>query len=92
MYSEIKNKDEKNASLLLTIMSYHKYITKVSERIVNSHDNNQNLFPFQVINIVPLNLHHIQPRDTQVWNWYEIGFDSNGKWHKIVWTYKLFQG
>ena len=42
--------------------------------------------------IVPPNLHQIKPRATQVWNCDEIGFDPNGKWHKVVCTYKFFQG
>ena len=41
MYNDIKNKEEINADLLLTIVSDHKDISKVSEKIVNSHDNNQ---------------------------------------------------
>ena len=85
MYSDINNKEEKNAALLLTIMSDHEDINKVSEKKVNSHDNHHR-------KIVPYDLHQIQPRATQVWNCDEIGFDPNGKWHKVVCTDKLFQG
>ena len=42
--------------------------------------------------VVPPGLHWIQQRDTQVWNCNEIGFYPNGKWHKLVCTYKFFQG
>ena len=66
MYSDIKNKEETNAALLLTIMSYHKYINKVSITTLNSHANYQNEYPLQVITIVPPDLHQIQPRSTQV--------------------------
>ena len=92
MYSDIKNKEETNTDLLLTSMSNHKYINKVSETTVNSHDNHQNESPFRVGTIVPPNLHQIQPRAIQVWNCDEIGFDPNGKWHKVVCTYNFFGG
>ena len=85
MYSDIKNKEEINAALLLTSMSYHEDINKVSDTKVNSHDNHRR-------KIVPADLHQIQPRATQVWNCDEIGFDPNGKWSKVVCTYKYFQG
>ena len=91
-YSDIKNKEETNTYFLLTSMSDHKYMYKVSKTTVNSHDNHQNEFPFHGRMIVPPKLHKIQPRATKVWNCDEIGFDPNGKWHKVVCTYKLFQG
>ena len=92
MYINIKNKEETNAYLLLIIISGHKEINKVSKTKVNSHDNHQNEFPFQLIIIFPTDLHQIQPRAAQVWNCDEIGFDPNGKCHKVVCTYKFFQG
>ena len=92
MYSDIKNKEETNAALLLTSMSYHEDINKVSETTVNPHENHHNEFPLQVRTIVPPDLHQIQPRATQVWNCDEIGFDPNGKWRKVVCAYKYFQG
>ena len=73
-------------------MSDHKDINKVSETTVNSHENHQNEFHFQVRTIFPTDLHQIKPRAIQVWNCDEIGFDPNSKWHKVVCTYKLFQG
>ena len=81
MYSDIKNKEEINASLLLTSISDREDINKISETKLNSHDNHHRT-------IVPPELHQIQPRATQVWNCDEIGFDPNGKWRKIVCTYK----
>ena len=79
MYSDIKNKEEINAALLITSMSDHEDINKVSKTKVNSHDNHHRT-------IVPPDLHQIQPRATQVWNCDEIGFDPNGKWRKVVCT------
>ena len=72
MYSDINNKEEINVALLLTSMLDHEDINKVSKTTVNSHDNNHRT-------IVPPDLHHIQPRATQVWNCDEIEFDPNGK-------------
>ena len=37
MYSDIKNKEETNAALLLTIMSDHEDVNKASETTVNSY-------------------------------------------------------
>ena len=85
MYSDIKNKEETNAALLLNSMSDHKDINKVSKKTVNSNDNYHG-------KIVPPDLHQIQPKATPVWNCDEIGFDPNGKWRKVVCTYKYFQG
>ena len=92
MCSDINNKEETNAAFLITSMSDHEDINKVGETIVNSHENHHNKYPFQVQMIVPPDLHQIQPRATQVWNCDEIGLDPNGKWCKVVCTYKYFQG
>ena len=73
-------------------MSYNKNINKVIETTVNLHENYENKFTFQVIIIVPTNLHQIQSRAKQVWNYDKIGFGPSGIWHKVVCTYKLFQG
>ena len=88
MYSDIRNKKERNANLLITSMSYHEDINKVSETTVNSHENHQNKIHLQVRTIVPPDFHHIQPRATQVLNCDEIGLDPNGKWLNFVCTYK----
>ena len=85
MYSDIKNNEEKSAALLLTSISDHEDINKVSKTTVNSHGNHHR-------KIVPPKLHQIQPRATQVWNCDEIGLNPNGKWRNIVCTYKYFQG
>ena len=92
MYSDINNKEETKSDLLLTSMSDHKYMSKVSKTIVNSHETHQNEFPFHLITIVSPDLHHIQPRATQVCNCDEIGFEPNSKWHEFVCAYKFFQG
>ena len=77
-------------ALMLTSMSDHKDTNKVRETSVNLYENNQNEFNFKVRTIVPTNIHPIQPRDTQVCNCDEIGFDPNGKQKKVVCTYTLF--
>ena len=92
MYININNKEATHAAFLITRISYHKYINKVSKIKVNSHDNHHNEFPLQVRMIAPPDLHHIQPGATQVWNFDEIGLDPNGKFHKVVCTYKYLQG
>ena len=92
MYSDINNKEETNTSFLLTIVSDHKYINKVSKTKLNSHKNHQKEYPFQARNIFPPDLHQIQPRDTQVWDFDEIGLEPNSKGRKVVCTYNYFQG
>ena len=92
MYSDIKNREEINAALLITSMSDHEDINKVRETTLNSHENHHNEYLFQVLTIYPPDLHQIQPRATQVWNCDEIGLDPNGKWRNVVCTYKYFQG
>ena len=42
--------------------------------------------------IIPSDINDIQPRSTYVWNCHEVGFDPNGGWHKVICTYKFFQG
>ena len=37
----------------------------------------------------PSDINKIQPNSMQVWNCNEIGFDTNGKWHKVICTYKF---
>ena len=41
---------------------------------------------------IPYDLNDIQPRATQIWKFDEIGFDPNGRWNKVICTYKFFQG
>ena len=92
IYSDIKNKEEINASFLITSVSDHKEMNKVSKTTVNLHANHQNEFTFQLRTILPTNIHQIQPRSTQVCNCDEIGFEPNGKYHKFLCAYKFFQG
>ena len=40
------------------------------------------------LTIIPDDLSDIQPRPSQVWNCDEIGIDPNGKWSKVICTYK----
>ena len=92
MYSDIKNKEEINAAMMIPSMSDHKDINKVSETTVNSHENHHNEYHFQVQTIAPPDLDQIQPRATKVWNCDEIGLEPNSKWSKVMCTYKHFQG
>ena len=44
------------------------------------------------LQVVLSDLQDIQTRPLQVYNFDKIGFYPNGKWNKMVWTYKLFTG
>ena len=92
MYIDINNKEGVNTALLLTSMSDHKDMSKVSETTVNTHENHQNTFPFQVRTILPPDLHQIQPRATQVWNCDEIEFDPNNKCQRFCVLTISFKG
>ena len=39
---------------------------------------------------VPKDLKEIQPCPSQVWDCDEIGFDPNGSWLRLIYTYKFF--
>ena len=86
VYSDIKNKEDRNTSLLLTIMSEPEESNKVNEEIKDSHDNDDNNQPILQQMIAPSDLNDIE------WNWNEVGFDPNGRWSKVICNYKLFQG
>ena len=92
MYIDISNKEEINAAMLLTSMSYHKEPNRVNEETEDSCDNNDNNKPNFQKRIIPSYLNDIQPRATQVWNCGEVGFDPNERWIKVICTYKFCQG
>ena len=41
---------------------------------------------------IPYYFNNIQPRYTQVWNCDYIFLDPNGKWHKVICTYRFLPG
>ena len=78
--------------MLLTSMSEYKEANKVNEELEDSRDkDNENQHILQKMTI-PSDLNDIKPRATQVWNCYEVGFDTNGRCIKVNCTYKFFQG
>ena len=60
MFSDIKKKKETNVALLLTSMSDIKDTNKVRKTTVNSHENHQNYYNFQLRTIGPPDLHQGQ--------------------------------
>ena len=92
MYSDIKNKEERNAAMLITSMSEHEEANKFNKEIKDSRDNDDNNQPILQKMITPSDLNDIQPRANQAWNCDEVGFDPNGRWIKFVCNYKFFQG
>ena len=77
MYSDIKNKEERNDALLLTSMSEHEEANKFNEELEDSRDNDDNNQPILQKMIIPSDLNDIQPRATQVWNCNSFGFVPN---------------
>ena len=78
--------------MVLTSVPEHKEANKVNKELKDLWYNDENNQPFLQKIIIPSDLNDIQPRDTQVWNCDEIGFNPNGRWKKVIYTYKLFQG
>ena len=91
-YSATKNKEEINADMLLTSMSKPEEAKKLNEELEDSRDNDDKNQPILQKNIIPSDLNDIQPRATQLWNWDEFGIDLNGRWNKVICSYKFFQG
>ena len=91
MYSDINNKEQINAVLLLKSMSEHKKVNKVNKELKDSRDNDDNNQPLMQKVIIPDDINDIQPRSTQVQNCYKDGFDPNIIWNMIICTYYLFQ-
>ena len=92
MYSDINNKEEINADMLLTSMSEHRDEYKVKEELKGSLDNDDNNQPILQKMIIPSDINDFQPRSTQVWNCDEVWFHPNEIWIKGIYTYKFFQG
>ena len=92
MYSDTKNKEEINSAMILTSVSEHEEAKKVNKELEDSRDKDDKNQPIFQKMIIPSDINDIQPRATQVWNCDEVGFYSNGRWSKVIFTYKLFQG
>ena len=78
--------------MVLTSIPEHEEANKFNEELKDSRDKDDNNQPILQKIIIPYDLNYIQPRSTQVWNCNEVGFYPNGRWRKIICTYKLFQG
>ena len=67
-------------------------MTKISEaneamyKILDLRGNTKYNPNLQEIMNTPYDVNNIQPRNTNVWNYNAIGFDTNGKWHNIFRT------
>ena len=92
MYSDIKNKEEINAVMVLTRFPEQKQSNKSNKELKYVRKSDENNQHFLQNMIIPSDLNNIQPRATQVWNYGEIGFDHNGRRNKFICTYKFFQG
>ena len=68
IYSDIKNKEERNYAIVLTSMSEHKESNKGNKELEYSRDNDEKNQLFLQNMIIPSDINDIQPRDTQVWN------------------------
>ena len=76
--------------MLLTSMPDPKQANTVKNSKTNGvRQKNQ---PFLKNMNIPSGLNDIQPRSTQVCNCGEIVFDTNGRWNKIICTYKFIPG
>ena len=91
MYRDIRQQESEEATgLILNLRDEFKtnYTTVSSPRKPNLSIE-QPTMPLDP-KTVPEDLKEIQPRPSQVWNCDEIGFDPNGSWLKVIYTYKFF--
>ena len=66
MYSNINNKEEINAAIVLTRIVEQEEAKKVNEELKDSRENDKNNQHFLRIMIINSDLNYIQPRATQV--------------------------
>ena len=75
---ELDDKSGKKSST--AIVPFTKYRLEITAEEVTKSINE--------LTDIPKDFSSIQPRADQVWNVDEIGIDPNGKWARIVCTYK----
>ena len=97
MYREIRKQETVQVSLLLQGLRVNCEPTKAAGASPATPNLSMPLQPTitiypTTVTTVPEDLEDIQPRPYQVWNCENIGFDTNGSWRKVVYTYKLFTG
>ena len=77
MYKDLKYQDTIQASLGIQDLKSPEYSSPPQQ------------YQLTEMNL-PVNLQDIQPRPYQVWNCYDIGFDTDVNWRNIVCTYNFF--
>ena len=75
---ELDNKNDKESSTAIVPFTKHR-LELSAEDLTRSINE---------LTVIPKDFSSIQPRADQVWNVDEIGIDPNGKWTRIVCTYK----
>ena len=78
--------------MLLTSMSKNIQASREVNKVEDLQGKAENNQPLKFFIDVPSELNKIQSRSMQVWYWDGIGFDTNGKCHKFIYTYKFFPG
>ena len=81
-----------NSSVILTSMSEHEQSNKVNKELEDSQDNDEYNQPFLQNMNIPSDLNDIQPIANHIWNFDEIGFDTNVRWNVLIFTCELFKG
>ena len=60
--------------------------------IEGSQGNAENKHALKQMINTPSDLKNIQPIYMKVWNWIEIGFDTNVKWYKVICNHQCLPG
>ena len=101
MYRAVKTQESLYAqSLVVPVSGESRDDTEETEHVKDIDEINKSYVKNEItkeearetlakLTVVPPDLHKIQPRPSQVWNCDEIGIDPNGKWTKVVCTYKF---
>ena len=78
--------------MLITSTSENIQANRQNIKVEYSWDKSENNQPLLQKMNTPFDLNNIQPRSMQAWNCDETGFDTNGKWNKVICTYNFFPG
>ena len=83
-WSNLIEEDNQPSAIVSPNKKYHGEEKRVRE-VITIDEAEQNI---NELTKVPEDLQDVLPRPDQIWNCDEVGIDPNGKWHKIVCTYK----
>ena len=83
-WSNLIEEDNQPSAIVSPNEKHHGEEKRVRE-VITIDEAEQNI---NELTKVPEDLQDVLPHPDQIWNCDKVGIDPNGKWHKIVCTYK----